>query len=72
MKKESENLKRAKKAIDAIAHDFDKADKLCDLEKFGIHRELIWGAGRMALYMLNTDDYYALKKYTEEKHGFYF
>lgn len=44
--------------------------KLSRQEKRNIEEYEAWGIVRLALYILNNDEYFAFKKYIYEKHGY--
>ena len=69
MKKESQNFTKAKQCVDSLVTNWNKT-KLSDIEKWSIEELMIWGALHMALYMLNTDDYFKLKEYIWQTYGY--
>lgn len=67
--KESQKLKDCKKCVDSTVKDWNKTN-LSDLEKWSREEGIIWGIVKLALYMLNLDEYNALKEYIWTEYGF--
>lgn len=56
----------------AIQQEINSWDKtmLSPLEAYARKKEIIWGIFVAALYILSTDEYFALQQWCEEKYGF--
>ena len=67
--KESQNLKDCKKCVDVTVADWNKTT-LTDIEKWSTEELIIWGIVKLALYMLNFEDYCALKEYIWTEYGY--
>lgn len=70
MKKEkSELYNRCCKCVDQIYIDWNKTT-LSTTEKKTVEDYMAWGVVKLALYILNTDEYNAFKEYIYDKHGY--
>jgi hypothetical protein len=43
---------------------------LSPLEKYAMNKQVIWGIYAAALYILSTDEYFALQQWCEDTYGF--
>lgn len=68
-KKESQRLKDCKKCVDSTVADWNKTN-LTDIEKWSTEELIIWGITKLALYMLNFEEYCALKEYIWTEYGY--
>ena len=67
--KESQKLTDCKRCVDNTVKDWNKTN-LSDLEKWSREEGIVWGIVKLALYMLNFDEYNALKEYIWTEYGF--
>lgn len=67
--KESQKLKDAKRCVDNTVRDWNKT-RLSDIEKWSIEQGIIWGIVKLALYMLDFNEYNALKEYIWTEYGY--
>lgn len=65
----SKILERCKKSVDSVFIDWEKTT-LSKKEKRCIEEYMAWGMVHLALYILETDEYYAFKKYIYDTHGY--
>jgi hypothetical protein len=68
-KKESQRLKDCKKCVDVTVVDWNKTT-LNDIEKWSTEELIIWGIVKLALYMLNFDEYCEFKEYIWTEYGY--
>lgn len=69
MKKLSKDFLKCQKCITQIVTDWNKTT-LSDIEKWGLEAQLLHGVFHLAMYILETDEYFKLKIWCEDEYGF--
>jgi hypothetical protein len=65
----SKLLERCKACVDSDFRDWEKT-RLSTEEKRTIEEYVAWGMVRIALYILDFDEYNAFKQYIYDQHGY--
>ena len=65
----SQLFEQCKKCVDSVFVDWEKT-KLSTEEKTNIEEAMAWGIVRLALYILDFDEYNAFKQYIYDTHGY--
>lgn len=66
---ESKRLQDAKKCVDSTVTNWNRTS-LSDIEKWSVEQGMIWGILRLALYLLNLEEYNTLKEYIWTEYGY--
>lgn len=65
----SQLFEKCKACVDQVFIDWDRT-KLSKDEKVAIEEAMAWGIVHLALYILDFNEYNALKQYIYDKHGY--
>lgn len=65
----SKIFERCCQCVDSVFIDWEKT-RLSTEEKRNIEEYEAWGIVHLALYILDTNEYFAFKRYIYEKHGY--
>ena len=68
-KTRTRNFERFQECITQNVESWNKT-RLSPLEIYAMNKYIIWGIFNAALWLLSTDEYYALNEWSEETYGF--
>ena len=66
----SKILEKCKACVDSTFINWEKCVKMSKSERRSTEEHIVWGITRLALYVLDFNEYNQLKRYIYDKHGY--